>query len=235
VCTIYIVKPVSIEHYIQRRIFNKLRLEGNLRYKDLRILDIESSQFVYHLKELIKSGVVEKLETGQYRLAQSGMTLAQGYSLELNNFRITVPSYTVVFCKSIQGRWLVFRRNREPLMGLLSAISGKYHQFETAQKSVECELSECLDEPQGLDPECIGSASIIIHNLSTKSATHITCTVWFVDSVDEAKLVKDYPKGRLFWCDWQQEPYDDFIPGWAELIEMIELRNTNFLDLEFTL
>ncbi len=48
----------------------------------------------------------------------------------------------------------------------------------------------------------------------------------------------DLPKtatGKGEWIDWEKVDYEEFIPGWREIVEMIESGKPTYLDLEFDL
>ena len=53
-----------------------------------------------------------------------------------------------------------------------------------------------------------------------------------MDDCEEFDLSKITAK-NLLWSDWKTLPYKDFIPGWREIVEMIEKGKPNYLDLEF--
>lgn len=223
-----------IKHHIQRSIFQKIAQKGSMRYADIKIDGVESSLFVYHLKELMRASMVEKDERGKYRLTKLGVTLSQHYSEKLDDIRMAVPGYTVVFLRSDKGNWLMYQREKAPFVGFYSTISGKMHHGETLQKSVQREMEECLVIENNVSPELVCFSSIVIHGAESNATTHIVGPVWFADEVDESLINQKYHKGQLLWKRWVDIPYQQFIPGWKELLRVIKNRDTAMLDLEMT-
>ena len=41
-------------------------------------------------------------------------------------------------------------------------------------------------------------------------------------------------RGDTKWVEWEKIDYHEFIPGWREIVEMIESGEPAYLDLEFT-
>lgn len=220
-----------IKHHIQSAIFQKIRQNGPMRYKDLKVDSIESSLFVYHLKELMRSSIIEKDKDGKYRLTKNGVTLSQHYSTEMSDMRFSVPSYTIIFARSIEGKWLMYKREKSPFVGFYSTISGKMHHGESLQISLSRELGEVFAKDMNVEPRFVCYSSIIIHGAESDATTHITGPIWFLDKVDQSLINTQYQKGTLLWEDWEKLPYDQFIPGWSEIIDQIESGDQSILDL----
>src|SRR5437868_4674149 len=59
-------------HKIQRFILAQLSEHDSRRYRDMKPASMESSQFMYHLKQLQSQGLVAKLAPGSYALSVQG-------------------------------------------------------------------------------------------------------------------------------------------------------------------
>lgn len=224
-----------LKHHIQGMLFKKLRERGPLRYKDLKLDSIESSLFVYHLKELIKSSIIEKDKDGKYRLTQRGVTLSQHYSSETDDIRLAVPSYTIIMVRSVNGRWLLYKREKAPFVGRYSTISGKMHHGESLTNSLERELREVLTVIDDVKPHFVCYSSIIIHGAESDATTHITGPIWFLDNIKESFINSHYKKGTLLWHDWKSLDYSEFIPGWREIIDRVATNDHAILDIEIAI
>ncbi len=225
----------GFDHYIQREIFLKLRQHDVARYSELNIKSIESSQFMYHLKELIRAGLVEKIGKGQYRLTAKGITYSQNFSTEQKNITISPLTYSLIFARSNKGNWLILKRNKQPYINLLGCLSGKVHMEETLTDAAKREWDTSYNSKT--NPEMIykGMVSVLLRD-NERVLTHITGPVWFIDNLNEDWQEYEAPNGTLLWADWTKIPYDQFIPGWKEIIEAIEISKQPFLlDLSFTL
>lgn len=221
-----------IKHHIQREIFQNLRKSGPTRYKNLKIDSIESSLFVYHLKELTKSSLIEKDSDGMYRLTENGVKLAQHYSSEIGDMRLSVPSYTIIIARSTKNKWLLYKREKAPFMGYYSTVSGKIHHGESLNVSLKRETNEVFGTEIITNPQFICYSSIVIHGAESDATTHITGPVWFIDKVREESINKNYKKGVLCWENWEKLPYDRFIPGWNEMVGRVKSGDKSILDLE---
>jgi hypothetical protein len=226
----YTMSIHKFDHHIQADIFAKLRASSSLRYRDLKDPALESSQFMYHLKELIKLGLVEKFDRGTYRLSKKGMSLAQHFSSEKNALRQGVLSYTMIYIRSETGKWLLVKRRKQPYYDYYATLSGKIHVGESLEQAAIRELS-ILGLPD-LKPVYKGYVSILISGKVIE--THITGPVWFIDNCSEINTA-DVTERSLVWANWHELPYKDFIPGWKETVEMIESGTPGYLDLEFTI
>lgn len=224
------MKSVHFDHHIQSKIFAKLRYSSELRYKDLKDPELESSQFMYHLKGLVSQKLVEKTPGGSYRLTGQGAELAQHFSTEAQNIRLGVLTYSIIFLRSDQGRWLVCTRKKHPHIHKYACISGKVHTEETLEEAARRELAHFTGRSIQTHLTYKGSASIKVE--APEYTTHIYGPVWFGDNIPEI-TVPDVPHATSQWVDWRTLPYDRFIPGWKEIVEMIESDKPQLLDLQF--
>lgn len=222
------MKAVKFDHHVQAQIFAKLRYSESLRYKDLKDPSLEPSQFMYHLKGLIQQDFVMKNSDGSYSLSGTGSVLAQHFSADAGNVRIGVVAYSLIFLRSDKGRWLVLRRRKHPHIGKYACISGKIHTDETLAEAAHRELAQIIGT-NAIQLEYKGSASLLIK--SGELATHIYGPVWFADGVSEV-AIETTSRASAEWTDWRSLPYEQFIPGWKELIEMIESDAVTYVDIK---
>lgn len=220
----------QFDHHIQSEIFAKLRASDTLRYKDLKDSSIESSQFVYHLNELIKRKLVEKVDKGLYALTPLGVMVAQNFSSDTRKVSLGVLTYTLVFLRSNKGRWLVVKRKKHPFYSMYACVSGKLHFNETLGAAAQRELREHTSGLIDCALTYKGYVSVMVKH--GQQENHITGPVWFADSVEEVDL-PELPNATPIWVSWQELSYTEFIPGWKEIIEMIEQDNQTFLDMHF--
>ncbi len=227
----YTMSIHKFDHHIQAEIFARLRASDTLRYRDLKDPALESSQFMYHLKELSKRDLVEKNENGHYKLTPKGISLAQYYSSEKAALNPGTLSYTMLFLRSKNGKWLLVKRKRQPFYDCYAAPSGKIHTHETLKQAATRELTLVTDGKIENKLQYKGYASILTKNKFVQ--THITGPIWFMDNCEEFDVSKITAK-NLLWADWKTLPYKEFIPGWQEIVAMIEDGEPSYLDLEFT-
>lgn len=188
---------------------------------------------MYHLNDLIRQKLVEKVGRGEYQLSAKGVMLAQTFSGETGRPRLGVLSYTLLFLRSDKGRWYVLERTKHPYVGMYACISGKIHGNETINEAVTRELHEFTSgDLDTISLAYKGYASVMIQK--GEQLTHVSGPVWFADNVPEIDL-KPVRHGTPQWMDWEKVPYDQFIPGWKEIVQMIEGGKQTYLDLAFVM
>jgi len=216
-----------IHHHIQAEIFAKLRHNDGLRYKDLKDPGLEPSQFTYHLRELIKEKLVEKTEERTYQLAPAGVELAQHFSSVKGNLNEAPLSYSLIFLRTTDKRWFIVKRAKHPHINKYACISGKMHVDETLKQAAKRELHNQTRGAVKTELEYKGYVSIMVRQKNF--LTHITGPVWFADNVEPISLPQSL-YGEIMWKDWRELPYGQFIPGWKEIVAMIENGGPGYLD-----
>jgi 8-oxo-dGTP pyrophosphatase MutT (NUDIX family) len=157
-------------HWIQRHILEQLMVHDILRFSELRASDVESNLFQYHLRHLIRKGLVEKCERG-YRLAPKGLYYADRFSPEYNGERPQPKLITIVILKNAEGKVLVQQKPRQPWLGEYHLPAGKIHAGETTNHAATRELEE--------------KTGLHIDDMWFRCLTH-------VQIVKEGTLVSDY-------------------------------------------
>lgn len=223
-------RDVVPEHNIQKSIFNMLVSSESLRYSELKPKELEANLFMYHLKELIKMGLVEKLEK-KYTLTPAGRSTATRFSIREKGIRIMPSSITVIILQSEDGGMLLYRRKRQPYMNFLGFPSGKIH---LGDRLIDAAYRE-LDEKCGYSKDEVELNYRGVYNLveydGENLKNHIIGHVW-VGKVLEKRDFTNHA-GETFWGDWTKFPYEDFIPGTKEIIKALESKEFFGIDLNF--
>jgi ADP-ribose pyrophosphatase YjhB (NUDIX family) len=203
-----------IEHHLQTDIIFRLSKAKSLRFSQLKPENMESNQFMYHLKTLIKQGYVEKLPEKGYGLSAKGLTYADGLTLENNKPR-KQPKLIVIFgLRNKHGEWLLAERLLQPYIGQLMLPSGKQHFGESPEEHIRRELQEQL----GSVPEVhrCGFTDVRIMQ-DGELITHVTGHV-YTGSYD-GKLPTASTKFKYHFIAPESA---DMVPRTKELIEAIE-------------
>lgn len=107
-------------HYIQLDILRVLLFATSKRYSEIKPIDMESSQFKFHLDSLIKSGLIEKCDDGLYRLTFNGKEFAnQMDTLDVSMRRQSKISAKIC-CVRDSGKekeYLLYTRQKNPFFG----------------------------------------------------------------------------------------------------------------------
>lgn len=128
-------------HRLQQHILQRLILNPEQRYADLKPAEVEGNLFMYHLRCLMKDGLVEKRANGRYALSAQGKLYVDRLSLKSLTPRIQ-PRIVTLMAVEHDGKWLVYQRRRQPLINLIGWPYGKIHLGESVKEAAERELEE---------------------------------------------------------------------------------------------
>jgi len=157
-------------HWIQRHILELLMTHSTMRFSELRAEGVESNLFQYHLRHIIRKGLVEKSGEG-YRLAPAGLYYADRFSPIYKGERPQPKIITIVVLKDDKGRVLLQKKPRQPWLGTYHLPAGKVHAGETTNQAATRELEE--------------KTGIHIDDMRFRSLTH-------VQIFKSGELVSDY-------------------------------------------
>src|SRR3989338_3671918 len=116
---------------MENRIINLFLYENALRFSEIEKLSkIKSNKMSYHLKSLVKKGVIEK-SGNLYRLSDS-----KEYLIPYLNKTESVIPVVLVAIKNKKGIFLIERKKR-PFKGKLGLPGGRLIMGETIKESVE--------------------------------------------------------------------------------------------------
>lgn len=131
----------KITHHIQKSIMHILLLHDTVRYSDLKPAELESNIFMYHLNQLIKTGLVQKDKYG-YSLTRDGKLYASRSNLQSLKIRIQPKVITILTIQRDDGQWLLLKRKHQPNLNYVGFPSGKIHFGETLEQAAQRELLE---------------------------------------------------------------------------------------------
>ncbi len=129
----------------QKHIVDLLRGSQELHYSELQPDGVESSHFKYHLDQLQQEGWVTRTRRGVYALTEKGKMAVDRLSVGRINPMQTPKVITYTLLKDTDNYYL-YRKEKEPFLGLLNMVAGKVHLDE---RSYDAALRE-VDEKTGL-------------------------------------------------------------------------------------
>lgn len=207
-------------HVIQKEILSKLIGSSELRYSQLKPRHIESNHFMYHLKSLIREGMVEKRANGTYGLTQEGKLYADQVNLKTLKLRRQPKIVTLVAVQNKEGKWLLYTRMHQPLINQTGFPYGKLHLGENVHEAAERELKE----KTGLDCDLThrGDGYVIIHEEGEPVSQICFHLFYGTNPTGEMKTETNYGTVR-----WSNE-HDDFTkpPFMASMSDLIRLLDT---------
>lgn len=102
-------------HIFQRKILFDLLFEKSARYSELKPIDTENSQFMFHMHQLMDKGLVSKYGS-TYKLTDEGKEVAN--KLDVDSIEIaTQAKITTVLCAVKNKEFLIYKRLKNPFYG----------------------------------------------------------------------------------------------------------------------
>lgn len=212
-------------HQYEGHILKKMMLGDVLRYRDLKPKDIESNLFIYHLKNLIKKGLIEKI-TGGYKLTATGLRFVDKISLSRFKQRFQPKIVNVVIVKNKKGEYLLYFSKRQPFYGLIGFPFGKIHFGEKLIESANRELKE----KTGFSAKLEHSGAIYLRIYKNKElVSHMLCHVFLARDLQGA-LISDSEAGIYKWGNIKNIEKSKFIPGVLEMAKLAEKSKKYFFE-----
>jgi len=134
----------EIQHHIERSILRKLTTQASAHFSEMRPMIVDSNLYSYHLKKLVKRGLV--VQSGRdYMLSARGLAYVDKISMD--DFRTTShlqpKIVTSIILKNEDNQILLTKRAKQPFIGLWSLPMGKVHiEDATVGKAAEREIAE---------------------------------------------------------------------------------------------
>ena len=199
-------------HHIQKQILQKLIYKPSLGFAELRPEGIESNHFMYHLRQLINEGYIEKTTKG-YCLSKSGKSYADRLSLKDYKPRIQPKIVTLIVLKKPSGEHLLYKRAHQPFFGKIGFPYGKIHLGESIAEAANRELEEKTGLIATL--RLIGDAYVTVYEdgeLLSQMLAHV-----FVGKYRTGEIQNRSNKGKSFWADINKSKSKQYIPGFLDI------------------
>jgi ADP-ribose pyrophosphatase YjhB (NUDIX family) len=128
------VEFISVNHHIQKHILDVLMYQKAARFRDLRPPRTDTNLFTYHLNNLVKMGMVNKIDGG-YTLSAEGLAYVDRVSTEKKVIRSQPKIITMLVVQNSDGDILLQRRTKQPYIETWTLPYGKLHIEDTSVKS----------------------------------------------------------------------------------------------------
>lgn len=217
-------------HYIQNKILYTLSFTDSARYSQLRPKEIESNHFIYHLKQLMLDKFVVKNTDGTYSLSTIGKSHVDRWSLATKSPRSQPKIVNLIACKNKEGEYLLYRRRRQPFIGLVGFPYGKIHLGETIKESSERELAEKTNLKAKLTHR--GDVYVTIFD-GSELLTHMLFHI-HSGKVLAGALKPDSNIGTCFWSRVDLNKPKQYFPGFIEIYKKIRANPKNRFFEEYT-
>lgn len=187
-------------HDFQISILRELLFKPEARFRDLKKVNITNDHFTFHLKHLVKEGLVSK-KNGRYSLSDEGKEFANRMdtdALKLERQAKVGVALHAVRTKGGKTEYLVHRRLKEPFYGWYGSHSGK---IRWGEKPLDTAKREFLEET-GLTGDFKLKGIVHSHDFHKDGRLLEDKFLWVfrVDNT-KGKLKERVPEGENIWMD----------------------------------
>jgi 8-oxo-dGTP pyrophosphatase MutT (NUDIX family) len=213
-------------HEFQISILRELLFNPNARFRDLKKVDITNDHFTFHLKHLIKEGLVAKKE-GRYSLTDDGKEFANRMDTEAlkleRQAKLGVAIHAVRKNNGVT-EYLVHQRLKEPFYGWYGSHSGKIRWGENPNITAKREFKE----ETGLTGDFKLKGIVHYHHFH-KDGRLLEDKYFWVFRVHnvKGKLIERVLEGKNIWMS--EKEYRKLKNVFATIDEVIETTNSKSL------
>ncbi len=138
------IEQTEVKHHIQKHILGVLLRQRTARFRDMRAPRTDTNLYSYHLTQLLKQGMVKKIEGG-YTLGTKGLVYVDRLNAEKAFKREQPKIITQLVVQNSNGDVLLQRRNKQPYIDMWTLPNGKLHMddaslLEAAQREAKDKL-----------------------------------------------------------------------------------------------
>jgi 8-oxo-dGTP pyrophosphatase MutT (NUDIX family) len=212
-----------IAHTIQKHIMAYLMDHETARFRDMRPPKTDTNLYSYHLKLLLKQGFVVKTDDG-YRLGMRGAVYVDRVSSATVKLRPQPKIITMLVIQNDEGQVLLFKKKRQPFIGLWTLPYGKVHNGDISVR--DAALREIDEKLNGLSvPNLKHIGDSYLHVTYEGSVALSTLVhIFYGTTVDTLR------DGTHHWV----EPLDirdaESAPGIVEVVQFALISKTYFFE-----
>ncbi len=218
-------------HEVQTHILRELLFHNGATFSSLNKLDLSNDHFTFHIKQLIREGLLEK-KGKLYFLTQTGKQFAgklDVYGMKMEKFGS--PSIAITAIKMIDGKkhLLIHQRLKEPLYGYFGFANGKVKFGELVYETAARELLE----ETGLTGEV--ELLAVQHRLRGPSREDVKLDHFFFIFIckDPQGELKDTEEGKNFWKTEEEIKELNTFAGFEESLKVATTPNQPFFAERF--
>ena len=221
-----------LDHHIQKSIVYDLAFADSLRFSDLKPDDMENKAFTYHLKKVVKAGLVQKQVDGHYSLTMKGRRVGKG-ALKKES-RLLDRAYSILLLavrRSEDDAWLLYKRQTQPLLGLTGFMQAQ----PIAETDARTTAQQTAREQTGLtvDFNVQGHGYFRVYrNGELESFIHFTL---LTGQNPAGELLETAESAGYFWQQTPNFESPDMLPNMRTLHKMCEADPGSFVEATFDL
>lgn len=217
-------------HDFQISILRELLFKPGARFSDLKKVDVTNDHFTFHVKHLLKEGLVRKT-AGKYFLTTEGKEFANRMdtdALKLERQAKLGVALHAIRTRNGQMEILVHHRLKEPFYGWYGSHSGK---IRWGENPLQCAQREFLEET-GLTGNFTQKGIVHYHHIH-KDGRFLEDKYFWVFRVDKVKgkLKEKVPEGENLWMTEKEfKKLKNVFATFDEIFEVISSKTLVYLD-----
>lgn len=214
-------------HHIQRTILNQLASADSRRYSELKPAELDGNVFTYHLKSLLRDGLVAKNEGGDYSLTNSGKDYI------VHRYEDPLEQAHTIFLLVIKhgDYWLMRTRKVQPLLGMTGFLHGEPLAHEPLMATAQRRLAD----KTGLVLDFTLHSSGLIRMMRgdvCESFSH--ALILTGETVDDITISED-TTGKQEWLTARELAGPTILPSSRDIIDRITCGDHSVFDLSYEL
>ncbi|MDD3647342.1 MAG: NUDIX domain-containing protein [Candidatus Dojkabacteria bacterium] len=216
---------MQIDHTVQISILRELLFKPHARFSDLNKTELTNDHFNFHIKRLLKLGIILKKEN-YYQLSPEGLELAG--RMDIANMEIIKqPKVGVMIYVTRKHndnlQVLMGRRLRDPSKGMVGLHTEKVRFGESMNETAK----RCLKKETGLDGEFDYAGAVHMLKFKDKFPYIDVILNCYKTTAVNGTLLENTPESENFWVDIYK--VKDLKMKFHGLLEDIEAINTGKL------
>ena len=217
------IEQTEVKHHIQKYILSVLLHQQKARFRDMRAPRIDTNLYSYHLSQLVKSGLVEKVEGG-YSLGKKGLIYVDRLSVGKLFVRPQPKIVTMIVIQNGYGDVLMYRKLRQPFINKWTIPNGKVHNDDVnIDMAARREIKEKIGN---IDVELHHAGDCYIRTrYEDEIATTMLAHVFYGEYDGETKL-----EGHQQWVKLRELQDYETAPAIKEIVARTLFRDPFFFE-----
>ncbi|HSX02471.1 MAG TPA: hypothetical protein VLI05_04125 [Candidatus Saccharimonadia bacterium] len=224
------MKNGFVEHYIQREILRVLSQAAGLRFSELKPDGLSNNIFMYHLKQLMRQGLVVKAED-IYQLSDEGLRYVDQVTRTNLDHRPSPKLTSLLVIENDLGEHVLWRRYAQPFINRLALPAGRIFFGEEPEYGAGFELVEHIGLQVPLQRRGLVSVQL---GEQGAAVTHIHAHILHGRVQGRPALSSFDPRFSPQWVSVAGVAANDLLPGVTEIIDRAAKAQSDFfLNLQY--
>lgn len=216
------IDKTEIKHKIQKYILSILLRRKFARFRDMRPPRVDTNLYSYHLAQLVKSGLVKKLDDG-YTLDVAGLIYSDRLSADGTIAPRQTKVVTMLVIQNSDGDVLLQRRTEQPYIDMWSLPSGRMRLSNpTLKAAAKCVAAEKIAVQ---DQDVLHAGDCYVRVLHGDTVVTVTLVHVYTFNRDDIKT-----NSNTIWARPHKLHTMELAPGISEIIARTFFRDPYYFE-----